>query len=330
MMASKTAMKKKKFKSREFVTGLITLTLALAFLGGVLLTSAQAAFPDKPVSVIVPYRPGGSTDTMIRVYAKALSKGLGQPVIVQNRPGAGGAVGATYIKNQPADGYSFLVGSVSIPVFSPLHDQVDFTSDDFTYLGAITEYQQAIITSSKKPFKTLPELIEYSKKSSDGVVFAEQNSLSKLVLLYIAKQEGVEWRAVPTKGGGGMIPMLLGGQIDFAFSGGVHSRYENKMTVLASLNPDRLVASSNIPSTSEKYNISMPGMVVVMGPKGIPADRVKILEKALKKACDDKKFVELLTEKLKFPKMFKTGEEVKQTLPGLIKQLKNAKEKINF
>ncbi len=329
-MVSKTAMKKKIFNGRKFVTGLITLTLTLSFLCGALLTSVQAAFPEKPISVIVPYRPGGSTDTMIRVYAKALAKELGQPVIVQNRPGAGGAVGATYIKNQPADGYTFLVGSVSIPVFSPLHDQVDFTSDDFTYLGAITEYQQAIITSSKKPFKTLSELIAYSRKSPDGVVFAEQNSLSKLVLLYIAKQEGLEWRAVPTKGGGGMIPMLLGGQIDFAFSGGVHSRYENKMTVLASLNPDRLVANPNVPSTSEKYKISLPSMVVVMGPKGIPADRVKILEKALKKACDDKKFVELLTEKLKFPKMFKTGEEVKQTLPGLIKQLKNAKEKIKL
>lgn len=307
----------------------IVVTMAACIIAAVNTDAAYAGFPDKPLTVIVPYRAGGSTDTMIRVFAKALAKELGQPVVVQNRPGAGGAVGATYIKNQPPDGYTFLVGSVGIPTWSPLHDQVDYTPDDFTYLGAITEYQQAMISTPGKPFKTLPELIAYSKKNP-GVVFADQGSLSKLIFLYVAKQEGVEWRAVPTKGGGGMIPMLLGGQVDFAYSGGVHQRYGDKMTVLASVNPGRLDASPDVPSTSEKYNISYPSLVVVMGPKGIPADRVKILEGALKRATQDKAFAKLLTENLKFPKLFKTGEEVKQQLPGLVKQLKNAKEKMGF
>ena len=290
---------------------------------------AVAGFPDKPVTVVVPYRAGGSTDTMIRVYAKALAGELGQPVVVQNRAGAGGAVGAMFIKNQPPDGYTFLVGSVGIPTWSPLHDQVDFTADDFTYLGAITEYQQAMISTPQKPFKTLAELIAYSKEKP-SVVFADQGSLSKLIFLYVAKQEGVTWRAVPTKGGGGMVPMLLGGQVDFAYSGGVHQRYGAKMTVLASVNPGRLAASPDVPSVSEKYKISYPSLVVVMGPKGIPADRVQVLAGALRRATDDKAFVKLLTENLKFPKLFKTGAEVKAQLPGLIKQLKAAKDKMGF
>jgi tripartite-type tricarboxylate transporter receptor subunit TctC len=210
-----------------------------------------------------------------------------------------------------------------------MHLQVDYTSDDFTYLGAITEYQMAMISTPDKPFKTLQELIAYSKKNP-GLVFADQGTLNKLVFLYIAKQEGVEWRAVPTKGGGGMIPMLLGGQIDFAYSGGVHQRYGDKMTVLASVIPGRLAATPDVPSTSELYNISIPNLVIVMGPKGIPADRVKILEGALKKATEDKAFVKLLTENLKFPKLFKTGEEVRQQLPAVTKQLKEAKEKMGF
>lgn len=328
-MKRKSNLGKLDFQIDKVWKAVIVVTMAACIIAAMSTGNAYAGFPDKPLTVIVPYKAGGSTDTMIRVYAKGLAKELGQPVIVQNRPGGGGAVGATHIKNQPPDGHTFLVGAMTIPIWHPLHSQVDYTMDDFTYLGAITEYQMAMISTPDKPFKTLPELIAYSKKKP-GLVFADQGSLNKLVFLYIAKQEGVEWRAVPTKGGGGMIPMLLGGQIDFAYSGGVHQRYGDKMTVLASVIPGRLAASPDVPSTSEKYDISIPNLVIVMGPKGIPADRVKILEGALRRATEDKAFVKILTENLKFPKLFKTGEEVKQQLPGVAKQLKNAKAKMGF
>jgi tripartite-type tricarboxylate transporter receptor subunit TctC len=309
----------------------LTVVFAVTVLAAVWMSApANAAFPDKPLTVVVPYKAGGSTDTMIRVLAKALSKEVGQPVVVQNRPGAGGAVGGMYIKNQTPDGYTFLVGSIQITTWSPIHDNVDFTHKDFTYLGSFTEYQQAMITTPDKPFKTLDELIEYSRKNP-GLAFADQSSLSKLVILYVAKQEGLDWRAVPTKGGGGMVPMLLGGHLDFAWSGGVHQRYGDKMVVLASCNPDRLAASPKEPSLSEKYSISMPSMVAVMGPKGIPADRVKFLENALRNASSkDPAFVKLLNENLKFPLKFRTGAEVEAELPGYIKQLQAAKDKMGF
>jgi tripartite-type tricarboxylate transporter receptor subunit TctC len=312
------------WKELAIVAAVIVMTTA--WIGA----PAYAAFPDKPLTVVVPYKAGGSTDTMIRVLAKALAKEVGQPVVVQNRPGAGGAVGGMYIKNQPPDGYTFLVGSVSIPTWSPIHDKVDFTAEDFSYLGSITEYQQAVITTPDKPFKTLAELIAYSRKNP-GLTFADQSSLSKLVILYVAKQEGLDWRAVPTKGGGGMVPMLLGGHLDFAWSGGVHQRYGDKMIVLASCNPERLAASPDVPALSEKYSISQPSMVVAMGPKGIPADRVAFLENALKNASsNDPAFVKLLKENLKFPLKFQTGAEVKAQLPNLIKQLSAAKDTMGF
>jgi len=309
----------------------LTVIAAVAFITAAGFNSpTQAAFPEKPLTVVVPYKAGGSTDTMIRVLAKALAKEVGQPVVVQNRPGAGGAVGGMFIKNQVPDGYTILVGSIQITTWSPIHDNVDFTHNDFTYLGSFTEYQQAMITTPDKPFKTLDELVEYSRKNP-GLTFADQSSLSKLVILYVAKQEGLDWRAVPTKGGGGMVPMLLGGHLDFAWSGGVHQRYGDKMVVMASCNPDRLAASPAAPALSEKYNISMPSMVVVMGPKGIPADRVKFLEDALRNASsNDPAFVKLLKENLKFPLKFRTGAEVEAELPGYIKQLQGAKDKMGF
>ena len=297
----------------------------LALISGLILTQVHAAYPEKPINLIVPYKAGGSTDTMCRVFAKGLAKQVGQPVVVQNRPGGGGVVGAMYIKSQPADGYNILIGAESIPTWSPIHDKVDFAWDDFSYLGAITEYQQAMISTPKKPFKTLAELIEYSKKNP-GLTFADQNTLSKVTLLYVAKKEELDWRAVPTKGGGGMIPLLLGGQIDFAWSGGVHQRYGDKITVLASCNNDRLPASPDVPALMEKYNVAMPSLVLVMAPKGLPDDVKDFLEISLEKATQYPPFVKILEEKLKFPLMFKPGEEVKKALPGVIERLKTMKE----
>ncbi|MEE9465885.1 MAG: tripartite tricarboxylate transporter substrate binding protein [Candidatus Neomarinimicrobiota bacterium] len=329
-MRSKRNLKRLSFSISVSWKALTVVVTATVITAALICVPAYAAFPDKPLTVVVPYKAGGSTDTMIRVLAKALAKEVGQPVVVQNRPGAGGAVGGMYIKNRPPDGYAFLVGSVSIPTWSPIHDKVDFTVEDFTYLGSITEYQQAMITTPDKPFKTLEELIAYSRKNP-GLTFADQSSISKHVILYVAKQEGLDWRAVPTKGGGGMVPMLLGGHLDFAWSGGVHQRYGDKMIVLASCNPGRLAASPDVPALSEKYSISIPSLVVVMGPKGIPADRVKFLENALRNASsNDPAFVKLLKENLKFPLKFRTGAEVEAQLPNLIKQLKAAKETMGF
>ena len=315
----------KKLSDKHSVAGPLALLAALALLLGLAAAPAQAAFPEKPITIIVPYKAGGSTDAMCRVFAKGLAEEVGQPVVVQNRPGAGGAVGAMYLKSLPADGYTLLIGAESVPTWSPIHDKVAYKYDDFTYLGAITEYQQAVICSPDKPFKTLAELIEYSKKHP-GLTFADQSTISKIVILYVAKKEGLDWRAVPTKGGGGMIPMLLGGQIDFAWSGGVHQRYGDKMRVLASCNHQRLPMSPDVPALKEKYGVAQPSLVLVMAPKNLPAKTRDFLETSLKNATKFPPFVKILKEKLKFPLMFKSGADVKKDLPAIIENLKAMKE----
>jgi len=328
-MVRKRGMSRSYFQIRPFWTEIIAIAIALVLIGGLVKAPAHAAFPDKPITVIVPFKAGGSTDTMVRVYAKALSKEVGQPVVVQNRAGAGGAVGAMYLKDQKPDGHTILIGAEQIPTWSPIHDKVDYTLDDFTYLGAITQYQTAVVCSPDKPYKTLAELITYSQKTP-GVTFADQSTISKIVILSVAKQEGLDWRAVPTKGGGGMVPMLLGGQIDFAWSGGVHQRYGDKMRVLASTNSERLHQSPDAPALMEKYGVAIPSLVIVMGPKGIPDDRTKFLEAALEKATRDPAFMKMLKENLKFPQMFLSGKEVKESLPGMVEKLKNMKAKMGM
>lgn len=178
----------------------------------------------------------------------------------------------------------------------------------------------AFITTPDKPYKTFQELIAYSKQGN-ALNVADQSGLSRAIINFIAKKEGVEWTPIPTRGGGEMVPFILGGKVDWAWSGGVHQKYGDQMLVLASCLPGRLAASPNAPSIGELYGISMPGNAVIMAPKGVPADVVSKLEAGIKAALDDEDFTKIL-EKLKFPKMFVSSADMVGVVNSAVAQLK--------
>ncbi len=125
------------------LAGFAVLALAAAalLLSG---TPVHAAYPSKPVTLIIPYKAGGSTETMARVYSKALQKELGQPVIVKTRPGGGGAVGATVVAKSKPDGYTMLFAAASALVWPPMTQKVEYDLKSFRWVASITEYQQAL------------------------------------------------------------------------------------------------------------------------------------------------------------------------------------------
>jgi len=298
--------------------GLLAVTLAAFTLSGGPVHAAK--FPSKPLTLVVPYKAGGSTETMARVYAKALGDELGQPVIVKTRPGGGGAVGATVVAKSPADGYTMLFAAASALVWPPMTLHVEYEPESFRWIASITEYQQALITTPDKPYKTYKELVAYAK-AHPGMNFADQNALSRAFIHYIGKKEGITWTAIPTKGGGEMVPFLLGGKVDVAWSGGVHQKYGNKMLVLASFNPKRLAQSPEAPSLKEIYGISMPSYAVIVVPKGTPDAVAATLEAAMKKASKNKAFDDIVSNKLKFPNQFIGSEELKPLVADMIKGL---------
>ncbi|THB79216.1 MAG: tripartite tricarboxylate transporter substrate binding protein, partial [Desulfobacteraceae bacterium] len=175
---------KKTTKTNLFFLSLILLAVLLILP----VISTADSFPTKPLTMIIPYKAGGSTDTMGRVLAKALRKELGQPIVVVNRTGGGGTVGATFLKNAAPDGYTFFMGASEIPVWNPLVQDVEFSIKDFRYLAAIAQYQNALITLKEKTYKTLPELIEYSKKNPGVIKCAYQSPLDKAVIQYLMEQ----------------------------------------------------------------------------------------------------------------------------------------------
>ena len=126
----------KSFGRHSLSTFLIAL---LIFIPVATVSVSASEFPSKPVTMIVPYRAGGSTDTMARVLAKALRKELGQPIIVVNRKGGGGTVGATFLKTSKPDGYTIMMGADDITTWNPLVQKVEFSRPDFRYIAAITE-----------------------------------------------------------------------------------------------------------------------------------------------------------------------------------------------
>ena len=281
------------------VTGLKhALALALAALA----LPAAAQYPDKPITLIVPFAAGGSTETMARVFSEALGAELGQRVVVKTRPGAGGAIGATELTRSAPDGYTIMFSTSPVLMWPPLTQDVSYTLDDFTPIAQITSYQQAIVAKADAPFDTFEELIAYARENE--LSYADQGAITKAFIDYIAAVEGIEWVGIPTKGGGEAMPFLLGGKVDFTYSGGVHSRYGDQMKVLLSLFNGRLMGSPDTPSIYDRYGIGMPSQGVISGPAGLPADVVARLEAAIEVAVQDETFVTLMTENLSFPVVF--------------------------
>ena len=286
---------------------------------------AFAEYPEKPVTLVIPYKAGGSTETMARVYSKALGAALGTNVVVKTRPGAGGAVGATEVANAPADGYTLLFAASTSLLWPPMTQDVEYDLDSFTYIGQITEYQQAIVAKADAPFNTMEELIEHAK--TNPLNYADQSAMSRSYINYIGAQEGVTWTGIPTKGGGEMVPFLLGGKIDFAWSGGIHNRYGDDMKVLLSMNSGRLLAAPDTVSVAEKYGVSMPSQAVIVAPAGTPDDVVARIEAAMEEATKDADFTDLVTNKLMFPVKFIGSEALAKDITATAEGLKSVIEK---
>ena len=282
--------------------------LAIALPSAVL----AADYPTKPITLIVPYQAGGSVETMGRVFAEELGKQLKGKVLVKAQPGAGGKIGTTAAANAPADGYTLALIPDSTVLWPPIAENVDYNLESFTPLVTIAALQQALVTSKKSGIANFDELIAASK--SRKLSYADQNSISRAFVNYIAKQEGVDWVAVPTKGGGEMVPFLLGGKIDFAWSGGVHNRYLNDMNVVLAMSADPLQMTPDVPTIQSKFGVSMPAGATLWAPAGLPDEIKAKLQSAGIAAAKSEAFTSLLNDKLGFPAVAISGEALTQTL----------------
>lgn len=267
---------------------------------------AWAEYPDQPVKVLVGFKAGGSVDTMARMLAQKAGDALGQPIVLVNKPGGGGAIAAKETLHAKPDGYT-LCFSVALTFAAwPYMTPVKYTEDDFTYIAAVGKFQEAFVSLPDKPWKNWKELIAYAKKHGPLNV-AVMTPYDKQVLKYIAKKEGVEFNLVPTKGGAAIMTQILGNHVDFGFSGGIHYQYvkAGKMIVLAGHGEQRLVASPDVPTLKELgYKIALENYNVVAGPKGLPNEVVKKLDGAFAQGVKSPEYQDMMKNKLNFPTLY--------------------------
>lgn len=294
---------------------LAVLTVSMMFLGN----AVAADFPTKPIQLVLGFKAGGSLDTMARIVAEAMSVELGQPVMVQNKEGGGGNLATTFVKNEKADGYTIsLIPSLSM-VFNPLAMKTKYTPDDFAYIGAGVLMQEAFVCLPDKPYKTFKEMIDWAKQNNQKLRYASVVPIDIAVTKAISKDTGVVILPVPTQGGAASMTNVLGGHVDFGFSGGVHYPYvkAGRMNILMGLGSKRLTAFPDFPTIVESgWDLPMDNYYMMFVRKETPKEVQEKLAEAAKKAFASKKFLEV-AEKTSLTAEYidpsQSAEEIAQT-----------------
>jgi tripartite-type tricarboxylate transporter receptor subunit TctC len=259
--------------------------------------SAFAAYPDKPVTLVVPFPPGGSTDAIARVLAQELPRKLGGTWIVDNKPGATGTVGAAFVKRAPPDGYTLFVSSLGPFVFAP-HLIKGVQYDALKDLDPITVAVQApnvLVVPANSPYKTVPELLAGLKKTPGKVSFASSGNGSSdhLSAELFWQQTGTQGLHVPYKGGGPAINDLLGGQVDAAFvniNAIVQHIKAGKVRALGLSSEGRSPLLAEVPTLAEQgvKGAEVQSWQAVAAPRGLPADVKQKLYTAIAAVLNEK------------------------------------------
>src|SRR4051812_1740262 len=267
------------------------------------IASAQT-YPTKPLKLVVPFPPGGSADVIARLAADRLSEGLGQPVVVDNRQGAGGLVGNEYVAKQPADGYTLLLITGAYPVqgamlkslpFDPLHD--------IAMVSMLTSYPFVISVRPDSRFKTLGDLIAEAKANPGKLNYPSSGigTVHHLSGELLCAMAGIDMTHVPFRGGASPLTELLGGRVDLlleAMTLSIGQIRSGKLRPLAVTSPERWKALPDVPTVSE----TLPGYEVISfiglgATGGTPApiiERVNAeVRKFLAKPETAKRFVDL-------------------------------------
>ncbi|SDC68662.1 Tripartite-type tricarboxylate transporter, receptor component TctC [Cupriavidus sp. YR651] len=183
--------------------------------------NAQSAFPTKPITLVVPFAPGGGNDILARLIAPKMSQQLGQTIVIENKPGAGGNLGADFVAHAPADGYTLVIASSQVTMNPYLDMKVPFRIErDFEPVGLIASVPLMLVANLDQPFKTLKEFIDYSKAHPGKLSYSSPGpgTPQHLAGEVFAKMNKTELLHVPYRGTGPSITDLMGGQVQISFA----------------------------------------------------------------------------------------------------------------
>lgn len=265
--------------------------------------AARAAYPERAIRLIVPFAPGGNADIMARLVGEGMAQSLGQPVVVENRAGAGGSIGAGEVARAAPDGYTLLTGSNGPLTVNPVV-QPKLPYDplkDFAPIGLTSLVAHALIVNAGVPARTLPELVELSKRQQVGVGTAGVGSATHLTLERFNAQTGAKLVHVPYRGGGALLPDLVAGNIQGAmteFSSALPHHRSGKARFVAIAATRRSPLAPDVPTMIESgvADFTAASYIGILAPTGTPAAALDRLQAALAHALGSAKVLERMHE----------------------------------
>jgi tripartite-type tricarboxylate transporter receptor subunit TctC len=277
-----------------------TIKFAVALAGSVLAVSAIAqTFPDRPIKLVVPFPPGGVTDIVARTLSVKLTEELKQPVIVENRAGASGAIGAEAAARSAPDGYTWLMGNIStLAINQWTMAKLNYNpSTSFEPVAMVAVQPLLVAVNPTVPVSTLSELVAFAKKNPGKLNYGTAGSSIHLAVEYFSGLAGIKMNHIPYKGSAPAITDLLGGQIQVLFDpfSSIHPQVASgKVKALAITTADRSAVAPQVPTVIELgfagYDVSSWQGIVV--PAGTPKDIVVKMNAAINNALQSKEVVD--------------------------------------
>ena len=285
-------MKKSMKKLHTLIAGLLVATAAITSQAQTPAATLPAAYPNKPVKVVVPYPPGGATDIVARIVFQQVSEATGQQFVIENRAGAGGNIGAEFVARAPADGYTLLIATTAHAINMSMFKGLSYdVVKDFTPVTQLTQGPLVLVATPAFPANNVRELIALAKAKPDTLNFASSGNgqSTHLSAELFNSMAGIKLSHVPYKGSSPALTDVMAGQVPLMFDTMLTAMpfvKAGKLKALAVTSPQRSPAAPDVPTIAES---GLPGYEVfawngLLAPAGTPKAVIAQLSEELKKA----------------------------------------------
>jgi tripartite-type tricarboxylate transporter receptor subunit TctC len=251
-------------------------------------SQVKVDYPNKPITIVVGFSAGGSSDVIARIIAEKLTISLGQPVIVENRPGVGSIVGASYVAHAKPDGYTLLMGASGPMVFNHvLYDKLPYTVQDFSPVSLICTFPLLLLTSSNQIFQNVEDLVAYAKKNSSQVNFSASSSAFQLATELFNKKMGTHFAHIPYKGSNDSVTALISNDVTMTLvdaGAAAPALQGNRVKALALTSSARLALLPTVPTMTELgIDLNVSFWTGLLAPAGTPSPVVKRIQEEMVK-----------------------------------------------
>lgn len=257
--------------------------------------SLYDTYPERPVTIVVPFSAGGGTDVIFRAVASVIEEYWGEPLVIVNRPGSGGTVAASFAVNEPADGYTLFAALQGPLILNPLQLEVDYTADDFDHIVQLVSNPMPFVGSLENDFQDANELIEHALNNPGDVVLGTTGvgNLPQLMTLRLQQLTGAEFTIVPFQGNAPALRETLAGTIDGYLTTVVSAIKEGSVRGLAMLSEERYDEVPDVPTFTE---LGYPEMIAdvwfgVSVPAGVPDEIQEKIADTMEAVANDPEFV---------------------------------------